>query len=69
MGGENERETKRDKRKLLTLVVPFDFGVGCNDSSEQSSLHLEGLEVGLGVGRSHFALLLFGRNVSRGQRA
>lgn len=47
---EREREVEKitgTGEKRLTLVVPLDVGVGGDNGPEETSLDLEGLEVGL----------------------
>ena len=58
-----EREESRDGEKnmremcFLTLVVPLDFGVRCDDGANHTSLGLVGLVVCLGVCGGHRDLL------------
>lgn len=63
--GKRERIRKGLERKRLTLVVPLDVRVGGDDGPEETSLDLEGLEVGLRIGRRHGDLFLCRWSVSK----
>jgi hypothetical protein len=52
-GTREEDGQKEEKACLLTLVIPFDVGMGGHDGAHHTGLRLVGLVIRFGVGRRH----------------